>query len=483
MLNEHIATQIYNKFAFTPTLGQKKIIESFAEWISDDDFERIFILNGYAGTGKTTLIAACVATLKELKIKPILLAPTGRAAKVLAQHTPGLSAHTIHKRIYRERTSASYESKFDLNQNREKDAVFIIDEASMIADYSEEGSIFGSGSLLDDLFEYVRSGQRCRVMFVGDSAQLPPVGHDLSPALDPQKLSVYGPVSYNTLDEVVRQEEQSGILFNATMVRCMIENRIWETPLFDMSYPDFKALSGRSFLETLEECYSRYGKDEVIVITRSNKRAAHFNGGIRARVLYAEEEIDSGDMVMVVKNNYHYTERDEDSKADFIANGDVAQLRRIRRFNERYGFRFAEATLRFPDYDDYEVECQVLLDTLMSNTPSLTRDQQKELFFAIEAEEYADIKGKAKRYREVREDAYYNAMQIKFAYAVTCHKAQGGQWSAVFIDRLLFGEERMNKEFLRWLYTAISRATEQVYLVGFDESFFDPTTYTPEDDF
>jgi exodeoxyribonuclease-5 len=320
-------------------------------------------------------------------------------------------------------------------------------------------------------------------MFVGDSAQLPPVGHDLSPALNPQKMALYGPVSYNTLDEVVRQEQESGILFNATMVRQMIENRIYETPLFDMSYPDFKALSGRSFLETLEECYSRYGKDEVIVITRSNKRAAHFNGGIRARVLYAEEEIDSGDMVMVVKNNYHYTERDEDSKADFIANGDVAQLRRIRRFNERYGFRFAEATLRFPDYDDYEVECQVLLDTLMSNTPSLTREQQKELFFAIEAEEYADIKGKAKRYREVREDAYYNAMQIKFAYAVTCHKAQGGQWSAVFIDRLLFGEERMNKEFLRWLYTAISRATEQVYLVGFDESFFDPTTYTPEEEF
>ena len=281
MLNAHIASQIYDKFAFTPTLGQKKIIESFAEWISDDDFERIFILNGYAGTGKTTLIATCVATLKELKIKPILLAPTGRAAKVLAQHTPGLGAHTIHKRIYRERTSASYESKFDLNQNREKDAVFIIDEASMIADYSEEGSIFGSGSLLDDLFEYVRSGQRCRIMFVGDSAQLPPVGHDISPALDPQKLAVYGPVSYNTLDEVVRQEEQSGILFNATMVRCMIENRIWETPLFDMSYPDFKALNGRDFLEKVEECYSRYGKDEVIVITRSNKRAAHFNGGIR----------------------------------------------------------------------------------------------------------------------------------------------------------------------------------------------------------
>ena len=480
MLNAHIATQIYAKFAFTPTFGQKKIIESLSEWISDDDFERIYILNGYAGTGKTTLIAAFVEVLKELKIKPILLAPTGRAAKVLSNHTDNTPAYTIHKRIYRERTGASLDSKFDLNFNREKEACFIVDEASMIADYSEEGSIFGSGSLLDDLFEYVRQGHKCRIMFVGDSAQLPPVGHDISPALDPRKMALYGPVSYNTLDEVVRQEEQSGILFNATMVRCMIENRIYETPLFDMSYPDFQAIKGGEFLEKVEECYSRYGKDEVIVITRSNKRAAHFNQGIRGRVLYAEEEIDSGDMVMVVKNNYHYTERDEEAKAAFIANGDVACLRRIRRIKELYGFRFAEATLRFGDYDDYEIECNILLDTLNSTTPSLTRDQMKELFYAIEGD-YADQKCKAKRYREVREDPYYNAMQIKFAYAVTCHKSQGGQWSAVFIDRLLFGEERMNKEFMRWLYTAISRATEQVYLVNFDESFFDPTTYEPED--
>lgn len=480
MLSEHISAQIYAKFQFEPTFGQKKIIESLSEWISDDDFESIFILNGYAGTGKTTLIAAFVEVLKELKLKPILLAPTGRAAKVLTWHTAGTSAHTIHKRIYRERTSAAYESHFDLNFNREKDAVFIVDEASMLADYSEEGSMFGSGSLLDDLFSYVRQGQRCRIMFVGDSAQLPPVGHELSPALDPRKMACYGSsVRYETLDEVVRQEEQSGILFNATMVRCMIENRIYDTPLLDMSYPDFQAIGGGEFLEKVEECYSKYGQDEVIVITRSNKRAAHFNGGIRARVLYAEEEIDSGDMVMVVKNNYHYTEQDEESKADFIANGDVAQLRRIRRFKELYGFRFAEATLRFADYDDYEVECNILLDTLMSNTPSLSREQMKELFYAVEAD-YQDITSRQKRYKAVRENDYYNAMQIKFAYAVTCHKAQGGQWRAVFIDRLLFGQERMTKEFLRWLYTAISRATDQVYLVNFDESFFDPTTYQIE---
>lgn len=480
MLNEHIASQIYAKFQFAPTFGQKKIIESLSEWISDEDYERIFILNGYAGTGKTTLIAAFVEVLKELRLKPILLAPTGRAAKVMTLFAPDTPAYTIHKRIYRERTSGGFDSKFDLNFNREKDAVFIIDEASMIADYSEEGSLFGSGSLLDDLFEYVRQGQRCRIMFVGDSAQLPPVGHELSPALDPRKMALYGAVSYNTLDEVVRQEVESGVLYNATMVRCMIENRIYETPLLDMSFPDFKAISGADFMEKIEECYSRYGKDDVIVITRSNKRAVHFNQGIRARVLFAEEEIESGDMLMVVKNNYHYTEHDEEAKAAFIANGDVAQLRRIRRFKDLYGFRFAEATLRFPDYDDYEVECNILLDALGSFSPALTRDQMKELFYAVEAD-YPEVKCRAKRMKEVRENEYYNAMQVKFAYAVTCHKAQGGQWSAVFIDRLLFGEERMNREFLRWLYTAISRATQEVYLVNFDESFFDPTTYEKEE--
>jgi len=474
MLNEHIASQIYAKFVFTPTVGQKKIIESLSEWITNTDTERIFILNGYAGTGKTTLIAAFVAVLEDMKIKPVLLAPTGRAAKVITQHS-GRKALTIHKRIYRQRSAASYESRFDLNQNREKDACFIVDEASMIADYAEEGSLFGSGSLLDDLFDYVRSGTRCRIMFVGDSAQLPPVGHELSPALDPRKMASYGSVSYNTLDEVVRQESQSGILFNATMVRCMLESGIYEIPMFDMSYPDFKSLGGGEFLETVEDCYSRYGRDEVIVITRSNKRAGKYNEGIRGRVLYAEEEIDSGDMVMVVKNNYHYTERDTESKVDFIANGDVAQLKRIRRFRDLYGMRFAEAVLSFPDYDGYELECNVLLDTLRSDLPSLSREQTKKLFMAVE-EDYKDIKSKAKRYNEVRENPFYNAMQLKFAYAVTCHKAQGGQWKAVFVDRLLFGEEKMTREFMRWLYTALSRATEQIYLVHFDERFFDPTT-------
>lgn len=470
MINDHIKSQIYSKFSFTPTKGQNKIIENLANWISEPEYDSVFILNGYAGTGKTTLISAFATTLAELRIKPILLAPTGRAAKVITQMT-GMPAHTIHKKIYRQKSLADAEARFLLNFNREKDAVFIIDEASMIADYSMDGSVFGSGSLLDDLFEYVRSGERCRVMFVGDMAQLPPVGHELSPALNPERMKVYGPVIYETLDEVVRQQMDSGILFNATMVRCMLDAGIYEIPLFDTSFPDFEAISGAEVLEKVEECYSRYGRDDVIVITRSNKRANRFNEGIRRLTLCAEEAIESGDMLMVVKNNYHFTEREEDCKIDFVANGDTARLMRIRRYHDLYGFRFADAVLRFADYDDYELDCKILLDTLTSEAPALTAEQNKSLFTAIE-EDYSDVTNKRERYKKIRDDAYYNAMQVKFAYAVTCHKAQGGQWSAVFVDKMLFGDEEISRDLLRWLYTAITRATERLYLVNFDERFF-----------
>lgn len=470
MINDHIKSQIYSKFSFTPTKGQNKIIENLANWISEPEYDSVFILNGYAGTGKTTLISAFATTLAELRIKPILLAPTGRAAKVVAQMT-GMPAHTIHKKIYRQKSLADAEARFMLNFNKEKDAVFIVDEASMIADYSMDGSVFGSGSLLDDLFEYVRSGERCRVMFVGDAAQLPPVGHDLSPALNPERMKVYGPVIYETLDEVVRQQMDSGILFNATMVRCMLDAGIYEIPLFDTSYPDFEAISGAEVLEKVEECYSRYGRDDVIVITRSNKRANRFNEGIRRLTLCAEEAIESGDMLMVVKNNYHFTEREEDCKIDFVANGDTARLMRIRRYHDLYGFRFADAVLRFADYDDYELDCKILLDTLTSEAPALTAEQSKSLFTAIE-EDYLDVTNKRERYKKIRDDSYYNAMQVKFGYAVTCHKAQGGQWSAVFVDKMLFGDEEMSRDMLRWLYTAITRATEKLYLVNFDDRFF-----------
>ena len=470
MINDHIKSQIYSKFSFTPTKGQNKIIENLANWISEPEYDSVFILNGYAGTGKTTLISAFATTLAELRIKPILLAPTGRAAKVVAQMT-GMPAHTIHKKIYRQKSLADAEARFMLNFNKEKDAVFIVDEASMIADYSMDGSVFGSGSLLDDLFEYVRSGERCRVMFVGDAAQLPPVGHDLSPALNPERMKVYGPVIYETLDEVVRQQMDSGILFNATMVRCMLDAGIYEIPLFDTSFPDFEAISGAEVLERVEECYSRYGRDDVIVITRSNKRANRFNEGIRRLTLCAEEAIESGDMLMVVKNNYHFTEREEDCKIDFVANGDTARLMRIRRYHDLYGFRFADAVLRFADYDDYELDCKILLDTLTSEAPALTAEQSKSLFTAIE-EDYLDVTNKRERYKKIRDDSYYNAMQVKFGYAVTCHKAQGGQWSAVFVDKMLFGDEEMSRDMLRWLYSDVTPATEKLYLVNFDDRFF-----------
>lgn len=469
MLHEHIASQIYANFRFTPTFGQEKTVEILSQWLADPDHSKIFILNGYAGTGKTTLIAAFVATLKKLKIKPILLAPTGRAAKVMSLHS-GEHASTIHKKIYRQKSGADPEPGFSLDFNREKDACFIVDEASMLSCSPGENAIFGSGSLLDDLFKYVGQGTRCRIMFVGDNAQLPPVGHDESPALDRSYMSAYGEVVYSSLDDVVRHDAASGILFNATMVRCMLEAGIYEPPLFDMSYPDFRAVDGGELLELVENCYSRYGRDDTIVITKSNKRANRFNEGIRRHVLFAEEEIESGDMLMVVKNNYHYAGGDDD-KMDFIANGDVARLARLRRFEEFYGFRFANATLAFPDYDDCEIECKILLDTLSSESPSLTRDESNRLFHAV-SEDYADIASKAKRYKEVRENPHYNAVQVKFAYAVTAHKSQGGQWKAVFVDRMLFGDEPMTRDMMRWLYTAITRASEQVYLVNFDDRFF-----------
>ncbi len=467
-----IASQIYAKFSYQPTINQKKIIESLSAYLADDDSSRIFVLNGYAGTGKTSLIAAVVAALKQSGIRTVLLAPTGRAAKVLSQYA-GEKAQTIHKRIYRERTDASYQSRFSLGYNNESGAVFIVDEASMIATdtQGDERTIFGSGSLLDDLMRYVRSGKRCRIMFVGDSAQLPPVGNDCSPALDPASLMPYGDVIYETMDEVVRQAQTSGILFNATLVRCMLEQDIVAIPRFETDYDDVQSIEGGEFTELLQECYDRYGRDETIVITRSNKRANRYNEGIRRNVLCVEEEIESGDMLMVVKNNYHYTERIEDCPMNFIANGDIARLKRLRRYEDFYGFRFANAVLSFGDYDDTEIECKILLDTIYSESPSLTREQSRRLFDEVERD-YTDIGSRIKRFRAIRENPHFNAVQVKFAYAVTCHKAQGGQWSAVFIDRCLFGDEPMTRDMLRWLYTAMTRAKERLYLVNFDERFF-----------
>ena len=471
MLNTYIARQIYEKISFETTFSQKKVVEMLSDYLSEPKTEQIFVLNGYAGTGKTTLLAAVVEVLDAMQVPTVLLAPTGRAAKVLSRYCHR-EALTIHKRIYRERTTADYESHFSLDVNKERGAVFIVDEASMLADATSEGQIFGSGSLLDDLIKYIRSGRDCRLILVGDNAQLPPVGSAFSPALDRDVMSGYGDVVYASMDDVVRQQAESGILFNATMLRYMLENGVYEVPQLDMSFADVESISGGEVMEKVQECYDRYGRDETIIITRSNRRANRYNEGVRRYNLSAEEAIESGDCLMVVKNNYYYTEREKECPMSFAANGDVVQLRKIYRFEDFYGFHFADALLSFPDYDDFELRCRILLDTISSESPSLTREEGRRLLQEVE-QDYLDIKSRIKRLKEIRENPHFNAVQVKFAYAITCHKAQGGQWKAVFVDRALFGDEEMTADMLRWLYTAFTRATERLYLVNFDERFFE----------
>lgn len=471
MLSAHISSQIYSNFTFVPTPGQKILIEKLAAFVCNASADDILIVNGYAGTGKTSVIAALVKTLNNLKISAVLLAPTGRAAKVMTVSS-GSGANTIHKKIYRQKSLSSENSGFGLDINKHRDAIFIVDEASMLSNSSADSSIFGSGRLLDDLLLYVRSGVNCRLILVGDSAQLPPIGTERSPALDPREMSVYGYTEIVTLDEVMRQSEESGILFNATLLRCMIEENIIDIPMFRTSFPDVKTIDGGEFLEAVADSYDRYGAENTIVITRSNKRANKFNEGVRRHVLCREEEISSGDMLMVVKNNYHFADRQAEGKVDFIANGDVAEIVKISRFDEQFGFSFADAVLRFADYNDLELQCRIMLDPLRSESPALTAEQNMMLFRGVE-EDYAHITTKRKRYDAIREDPYFNAFQVKFAYAVTCHKAQGGQWKSVFIDKMLFGDEPMTREWLRWLYTAVTRATDRLCFVNFDERFFE----------
>ena len=468
MLNEHIASQIYANFAFAPTLGQKKIIEALASWLSDADPERIFILNGYAGTGKTSIIAAFVATLKKLRIKPVMLAPTGRAAKVFSGYA-GQKAFTIHKKIYRQKVFSNETDNFVANQNLHRNTLFIVDEASMIANEGLSGGHFGSGRLLDDLVQYVYNGLGCRLMLIGDTAQLPPIGEEESPALSVAALQGYGlEVTECVLTKVVRQTEGSGILSNATALRERIVNEdFFEYPKISCkNYPDIRILPGSELIEAIDECYGHVGLDETIVICRSNKRASLYNKGIRNTVLYREDELNTGDMLMVAKNNYFWGA--DCKELDFIANGDVAVVRRVRRVREMYGFRFADVVLAFPDYDGIELEVKILLDTLHSELPSLSKEENDRLFYAV-LEDYADLPTKRERMKKMKEDPYYNALQVKYAYAVTCHKAQGGQWKRVFLDQGYMTEDMLSPDYFRWLYTAFTRATDLLYLVNWPE--------------
>ena len=464
-LSNFLYSRLLEYLQYEPTEGQAQLFRQLSVFISEQSSENIFIVRGYAGTGKTTSVAALVRLLEELKINIVLLAPTGRAAKVLATYT-GKPAFTIHKKIYRQKSLNDGIGTFVLNHNEHQNTVFIVDEASMIANRAEQ-TIFGTGNLLDDLVDYVKAGKYCKLLLIGDDAQLPPIGFSQSPALDMREMENYGVAGKTQLRDVVRQAAKSGILYNATLLRKNIEHAIFEIPKLSVKkFPDIEAITGGEVMEKLSEAYAHYGERETIVVCRSNKRANRYNQGIRAKIQYREEQLTAGDRLMVVKNCYQFLETVEN--IDFIANGDIVDLMRIRKYEERYGLHFAEAVLSFPDYGEVEITSKIMLDTLLSETSSLSSEQQRQLFFNV-SDDYAHITNKRKRYNHVREDLFYNALQIKYAAAVTCHKAQGGQWKAVFIDYPFFGNAPITIDDLRWLYTAFTRATEKLYLVNFDE--------------
>jgi exodeoxyribonuclease V len=467
-------TIIYNNLCAnlgnTPTEDQSEALKKIASYICDNNNDVIFLMTGYAGTGKTSVISSAVKTLDLLRMRSVLLAPTGRAAKVLTSYS-ARQAFTIHKKIYRQKSSKDGMGSFSLDRNLHRDTYFIVDEASMVANSSGDSSIFGSGRVLDDLIEYVYSGIDCKLILVGDTAQLPPIGSAVSPALDPAVLGGYGfGLITCELKQVVRQSETSGVLMNATRVRLQVSENDLVHPSIDcLNYKDIMRITGEELIEEISSSYGACGMEGTIIVVNSNKQANRYNQGIRNRIFYREEEISTGDMVMVVKNNYFIIGEEEDGMG-FIANGDIAEVRRIRKYEERYGFHFADMVLKFPDYN-LEVEAKVMLDVLHLDTPALPSEKNRELFQSVLAD-YLNIKTRRKQYEAVRDDPFFNALQIKFAYAVTCHKAQGGQWERVFIDQGMFNRNEISLDYLRWFYTALTRSTDRVYLVNFSEDFF-----------
>lgn len=491
MIKDYFRELFLQNFGHIPTSDQIEAIDDLCHFILEPEADSVFILRGFAGTGKTSLVSALVKTMQQLGRDCELMAPTGRAAKVLslyADHT----AYTIHKRIYRQK-SIDKDSLFTLNFNMRTNLLFICDEASMISNDEYQGSsIYGTGRLLDDMIHFIYGGKGCRLILMGDTAQLPPVGEGESPALQDDELRCFGmDVMSHTLKKVVRQAESSGILWNATHLRQLMDTEdIFSLPRLRFSgFADIKIIQGNELIDAIEQCYHNDGEDDTIIVTRSNKRAIIYNNGIRGQILWREEAMEGGDMMMVAKNNYYWTERmnaellanacaegkkpeDADSVPfDFIANGDTIIIRRIR--NERclYGFTFADAEVEFPDYDHFTMQLTVLTDTLQSEAPALTREQQEQLYDKI-MEDYSydpALRSKSDRLKALKQDPYYNALQIKYAYAITCHKAQGGQWSNVFIDQGYMTEEMLGSDYFRWLYTAITRATKQVYMVNWKE--------------
>lgn len=476
MLNDEILKLIAQQFALPFTPSQQQAALLLAHFVTTTQPYAACILRGYAGTGKTSLVGALVKVMHLLKRDVVLLAPTGRAAKVFSHHA-GMPAYTIHRVIYRQESFQGEGTRFSLGYNKLRHALFVVDEASMISRGTGEmgtDTLFGTGELMDDLIQYVYSGTGCKLLLVGDTAQLPPVGEEDSPALCDEVLRRYGLlVGSASLTEVVRQSRDSDVLAGATMLRQLLtEGFEGIPPIQTDAHGEVRALPGNELIESLVSDYQAYGADSVIVVTRSNKRANIYNNGIRSRIFDREDEITRGDLIMAVKNNYYWTEqcakslpKDEKMPFNFIANGDTAEVVRIRNVHEQYGFRFADATLRFADYDDFELDCRVLLSTLQSESPSLTREESNLLFERV-LEDYMHIPLKKDRMKALRQDPYYNALQIKYAYAVTCHKAQGGQWARVYIDQGFVPADATGASYLRWLYTAFTRTTERVYLVN-----------------
>ena len=483
MVVDELKYKILQQFGFPPTQEQANALDVFARFLTDRNPQVVMILRGSAGTGKTSLSGAIVCTLQAIRQKVMLLAPTGRAAKVFSLNS-GTPAYTIHRRIYREKSFSGVDGQFNLNDNLFTDTLFMVDEASMIANLGLGGMNFGSGCLLDDLVHFVYQGRNDRLMLIGDKAQLPPVGEEESPALNAAMLQGSGLTVYECdLNEVLRQSEQSGILYNATMIRQMItHDDITQLPKIRFTgFSDIKPMPGAELIEALADSYHHVGLDDTIVVTRSNKRANIFNQGIRNMVLDREEELSQGDILMIVKNNYYWMEeerkkiKEKDNQVPsndipaFLANGDRAKVLKVRRRIDLYGFRFATLLLQFPDYGNYELEATVLLDTLTSEAPALTHEQQEQLFHQIE-EDYQDVPLKADRMKAIRQDQFYNALQVKFAYAVTCHKAQGGQWAHVYVDQGYMTDDMLTPDYIHWLYTAFTRATEMLYLVNWPET-------------
>ena len=475
MINDELKHKVLLNFGFQPTTDQLKAIEVFSNFMTDHDERAVMILRGSAGTGKTSLAGAIVRTMQMLQQKVSLLAPTGRAAKVFSLNA-NQPATTIHRSIYREKTFTGLDGKFNLNVNLFRNRLFMVDEASMIS-LTSSNSTFGSGCLLDDLIEYVYNERNCRMLLVGDKAQLPPVGEEESPALRADVLRAYGLTVYECdLSEVLRQSQDSGILYNATIIRQMITHEdITQLPKIRFQgFTDITIVSGDELIERLASSYSEVGIDETMIITRSNKRANIFNQGVRNMVLGREEELTTGDMLMVVKNKYKNPpspnqEKEKQFALTFIANGDCAVVRRVRNVREFYGFRFADVSLEFPDYDNTEEDMTIILDALTTEAPALTQEQNEQLFQRV-LEDYEDIPLKADRMKKVREDNYYNALQVKFGYAITCHKAQGGQWAHIYLDQGYMTDEMLTPDYIHWLYTAFTRATEHLYLVNWPKT-------------